>query len=45
MGEVTMRAARPRYCALSNAKITAAGVPMPSWEDALDRYLAARSAG
>lgn len=34
-----LRAARPRYCALSNAKLAAAGVPMPSWEDALARYL------
>ena len=45
MDEVTMRAARPRYCALSNAKITAAGARMPPWEDALERYLAMRSAG
>ena len=41
---VRMRAARPRFCALSNAKLTAAGVPMPTWEDALDRYLVARQA-
>jgi len=39
---VEMRAARPRFCALSNEKIVAAGARMPAWEDALDRYLAAR---
>jgi dTDP-4-dehydrorhamnose reductase len=32
-------AARPKYCALANAKLIAAGVPMPSWQDALGRYL------
>ena len=41
-GTVEMRAARPRFCALSNEKIVAAGARMPAWEDALDRYLAAR---
>ena len=39
---VEMRAARPRFCALSNEKIVAAGAHMPAWEDALDRYLVAR---
>jgi dTDP-4-dehydrorhamnose reductase len=34
-----LRAPRPRYCALSNAKLAAAGVPMPPWQDALARYL------
>jgi dTDP-4-dehydrorhamnose reductase len=34
-------APRPRYCALSNARLAAAGVPMPHWQDALERYLAA----
>ena len=42
MGEVQMRAARPRFCALSNRKIVAAGATMPTWEEALDRYLASR---
>lgn len=37
--EVTMRAARPKYCALSNAKLQAAGVVMPSWRDAIGRWL------
>jgi dTDP-4-dehydrorhamnose reductase len=33
-------ARRPRYCALSNAKLAAAGVMMPTWQDALARFLA-----
>jgi dTDP-4-dehydrorhamnose reductase len=37
--EVAFAAPRPRYCALSNAKLAAAGVAMPSWQDALARYL------
>ena len=36
---VTMTAPRPRYCAMSPAKLAAAGVVMPPWEDALERYL------
>jgi dTDP-4-dehydrorhamnose reductase len=32
-------ARRPRYCALSPAKLAAAGVIMPTWQDALSRYL------
>lgn len=38
--DVTMRARRPVYCALSNARLEAAiGRRMPHWEDALRRYL------
>ena len=36
---VKLVAPRPRYCALSPAKLAAAGVVMPSWQDALRRYL------
>ena len=32
---------RPYFAALSNAKLAAAGVVMPSWEDALARYVPA----
>ena len=39
------RAVRPAYCALSNAKLAAAGVPMPTWEDAVARYAARRLGG
>jgi dTDP-4-dehydrorhamnose reductase len=39
VADVTMRAPRPQYCALSNAKLAAAGVSMPTWQDALGRHL------
>jgi dTDP-4-dehydrorhamnose reductase len=42
MADARLRANRPQYCALSNAKLGAAGVRMPSWQDALGRYLQAR---
>jgi dTDP-4-dehydrorhamnose reductase len=34
-----LRARRPRYCALSNAKLAAAGIPMRPWAEALDEFL------
>jgi dTDP-4-dehydrorhamnose reductase len=37
--DVTLPAARPQYCALSNAKLAAIGIQMPSWQDALSRYI------
>jgi dTDP-4-dehydrorhamnose reductase len=37
-----LRAPRPRFCALSNAKLAAAGISMPTWQDALRRYLTER---
>lgn len=37
--DVTLRAERPRYCALSNAKLARAGIVMPAWQDAVKRYL------
>ena len=36
---VTLKARRPRYCALSNAKLGAAGCPLPSWQSALAEFL------
>ena len=39
MADMTLRAQRPLYCALSNDKLRAAGVMMPTWEQALQRYL------
>jgi dTDP-4-dehydrorhamnose reductase len=45
MAEVVLPAQRPQYCALSNAKLAAAGIPMPAWQDALRRYLAGRGQG
>src|SRR5687767_6449280 len=38
-GQLTLRAARPRYCALATSKLAAHGFTMPSWEDALGRWL------
>ena len=34
-----LNAPRPRYCALCNAKLGAAAYVMPTWQDALERYL------
>jgi len=42
MAEAQLKAARPRYCALDNRKLAAAGYPMPPWQDALRRWLAVR---
>jgi dTDP-4-dehydrorhamnose reductase len=39
-----LKAPRPRYCALSNAKLQGIGVPMPEWRDALRRYLSGSGA-
>jgi dTDP-4-dehydrorhamnose reductase len=39
VADVKLRAQRPQYCALSNRKLAEAGVPMPSWQDSLARYL------
>jgi dTDP-4-dehydrorhamnose reductase len=41
--ETRMRAQRPQFCALSNDKLRAAGVAMPSWQDALARYMSSLS--
>lgn len=37
-----LRARRPRYCALSNAKLASAGFQMPRWEDAVEEFLKGR---
>ena len=42
--EVALKASRPVYSALSTDKLTATGFRMPSWSDALRRWLAARHA-
>jgi dTDP-4-dehydrorhamnose reductase len=34
-----LRARRPRFCALSNAKLASAGVPLRRWQDALQDFL------
>jgi dTDP-4-dehydrorhamnose reductase len=38
--DVKFVAKRPKYCALSNEKLRAAGIQMPTWQDALARYVA-----
>jgi len=37
--EVKFPASRPRFAALSNRKLTEAGFPMPTWQDAIGRHL------
>ena len=44
LDELDLRAPRPRFCALSNRKLAAAGVEMPHWRDAVARYARARLA-
>jgi dTDP-4-dehydrorhamnose reductase len=36
---IKLPARRPRYCALSNLKLVNAGIPMPTWQEALARYV------
>jgi dTDP-4-dehydrorhamnose reductase len=43
--QMPLRAPRPRYCALSTKKLTAAGFVMPTWQDGLRRWLATRGRG
>ena len=40
MAEANLKPPRPRFAALSNAKLAAAGISMPTWEDAIARYVA-----
>jgi len=42
MTDIKFRADRPLYCALSNAKLAAAGVVMPTWQEAVSHYLSSR---
>jgi dTDP-4-dehydrorhamnose reductase len=42
MGEAKLKAARPKYCALDNGKLAAAGFTMPPWQDAIRRWLEVR---
>jgi len=39
LADMKLPAARPKYCALSNAKLTAVGIHIPTWQDALRRYI------
>jgi dTDP-4-dehydrorhamnose reductase len=40
VNDVSLRAPRPKYAALDNSKLKAAGVDMPHWRDALARHVA-----
>lgn len=40
VASVSLPARRPKYCALSNEKLSAVGIGMPAWQDALARYVA-----
>jgi dTDP-4-dehydrorhamnose reductase len=39
---VNLKARRPQYCAMSNERLQAAGIPMRHWRDALAEYLQPR---
>lgn len=41
--DVKLRASRPLFAALNNAKLAQAGCPMPSWQDAMARYLESKA--
>ena len=43
VADVPMKARRPQYAALTNAKLARAGIEMPTWRDALRRYLSVSS--
>jgi dTDP-4-dehydrorhamnose reductase len=43
VADVSMRAPRPQYCALSNEKLASVGIAMPDWQNALARHLRAGS--
>ena len=38
-----LRARRPRYCALANAKLASVGIEMPPWQEALRQFLSGGS--
>jgi len=42
MSQFTTRAMRPKFCAMNPGRLEAAGFPMPSWQEALARWLAVR---
>jgi len=38
MASLSLKVQRPRFAALSNAKLAATGITLPTWQDALARY-------
>ena len=43
MADMPLRASRPQFAALDNTKLTRTGVTMPTWRNALERYLRIRA--
>jgi dTDP-4-dehydrorhamnose reductase len=43
MAQANLPASRPRFAALSNAKLKSVGVRMPTWQEALERYVKQKS--
>jgi dTDP-4-dehydrorhamnose reductase len=41
MADIRLRAPRPLYSAMSNQKLASLGIVMPTWQDALKRYVSA----
>jgi dTDP-4-dehydrorhamnose reductase len=39
LADARLKAERPVYCALSNAKLAALGIRMPTWRESLARYI------
>jgi dTDP-4-dehydrorhamnose reductase len=39
MADAGLLASRPQFAALSNAKLASIGIHMPTWQDALERYV------
>jgi dTDP-4-dehydrorhamnose reductase len=39
LADVHFAAPRPRYCAMANTKLATVGIAMPTWQDAVARYL------
>jgi dTDP-4-dehydrorhamnose reductase len=40
LADANLHPPRPRFAALSNAKLAGVGITMPTWQDALRRYVA-----
>lgn len=39
LATASLKATRPRFCALSNKRLAALGIALPSWQNALARYI------
>ena len=42
MNDKRMKARRPKFCVLSNAKLAKVGIEIPNWKDAVKRYVKQR---